>query len=123
MPSHPTFRPMAGSLFALSLLSAGPAAAVPAIASHAYTASELRNYAETLVAIVRVRQALATQLTGAPSGSRAQLESEATAQITEILQRHDLDKAAFNAISARVETQPGIRRQVNQMVMDEVIRG
>jgi hypothetical protein len=33
-----------------------------------------------------------------------------------------MNKVRFNAISARVESQPAVRTQVNQMVMDDVIR-
>jgi len=122
MSDHPTFRLWASLLLATTLMSTGAADAVEAVAVHKYTAAELRNYAQTLVAVTRIRQALVTQETGSPNADRSQLASDAAARIARVLEQHELTVAAFNAISARVETQPAVQAQVNQMVMDEVIR-
>lgn len=122
MSHHPTFRFWAILLLATASMSAGSAQAVEAVAVHRYTAAELRNYAQTLVAVTRIRQALAAQEAASPNADRSQLASDAAARIAKILDQHELTTAAFNAISARVETQPAVQMQVNQMVMDEVIR-
>jgi hypothetical protein len=112
----------ASLLLATTSIIAGSAQAVEAVAVHKYTAAELRNYAQTLVAVTRIRQALAAQEAASPNADRSQLTSDAAARIAKVLDQHELTTAAFNAISARVETQPAVQRQVNQMVMDEVIR-
>ena len=122
MSDHPTFRLWASVLLVTTLMSTGSAEAVEAVAVHKYSSAELRNYAQTLVAVIRIRQALATRETSSPNADRSQLASDAAAHITKVLEQHGLTVAAFNAISARVETRPAVQAQVNQMVMDEVIR-
>jgi hypothetical protein len=96
---------------------------VEATAGQKYSASDLRNYSETLVEVIRIRQALAAQEVSSPKTDHSLLASDAAAKIARVLDRHGLDRSTFNAISARVERQPAMRSQVNQMVMDEVIRG
>lgn len=123
MPNHSTFRLWAGPLLAFSLLASGRSYAVEATTGHKYSASDLRNYSETLVAVIRIRQALAAQEANSPKTDHTMLESNAAAKIAKLLDRRGLDRATFNAISARVESQPAVRSQVNQMVMDEVIKG
>lgn len=83
-------------------------------AGHKYSASDLRNYSETLVAVIRIRQALAAQEANSPKADPSMLESDAAAKIAKVLDRHGLDRATFNAISARVESQSAVRSQVNQ---------
>jgi hypothetical protein len=122
MPGHSTSRLWAGSLLALSLLSASPAGAVETSAGPRYTQDDLRNYAKALVAVVRIRQALAAQEASSPKTDHIMLEREAAVNIAKALERHGMNKVRFNAISARVESQPAVRTQVNQMVMDDVIR-
>ncbi len=121
MPTHPLSRPWAALLFLAALAGSTPGYAIELPASRSYTDADLRNYAETLVAVTRVQRALAGQIAAAPHADSALLEQRAKAQIAGILLRHDLDPASFNAISARVENQPSVRARVNQLTMDEWI--
>ena len=121
MPSHAPYRRLAPLFLAGIAAATFPVRAVEVPANRPNAAGDLRNYAETLVAITRVQRALAGQLAGSPKTDASALRQRADAQIAQILKRHDLDTASFNAISARVENQPSVRARVNQLTMEEML--
>ena len=121
MPSHAPFRHVAALFIAGTIATITPAQAIEVPANRPNIAGDLTNYAETLVAITRVQRALAGQLAGSPKADASALKLRADTQIAQILKRHDLDTASFNAISARVENQPSVRARVNQLTMEEML--
>ena len=121
MPSHVPYRHLVPLCLASIVAATLPARAIEVPANRPNVAGDLRNYAETLVAITRVQRALAGQIASAPQADGQTLRQRADAQIAQILKRHDLDTASFNAISARVENQPSVRARVNQLTMEEML--
>lgn len=121
MPRHAPYRRLAPLFLASIVASTLPARAIEVPANRPNIAGDLRNYAETLVAITRVQRTLAGQIASSPQADGQALRQRADAQIAQILKRHDLDTASFNAISARVENQPSVRARVNQLTMEEML--
>ncbi len=121
MPSHTPYRHVAALVLAGTFAAATPAHAIEVPSNQPNIAGDLTNYAETLVAITRVQRALAGQLAASPKTDASALKLRADTQIAQILKRHDLDTASFNAISTRVENQPSVRARVNQLTMEEML--
>lgn len=82
---------------------------------------QLRNYAASLIAIEPIQTALTSQSDALSPDKRQALEDEARRRIGQILARNELDIAAFNAISTRIEHSPVLQRRVRQLVMEQKI--
>lgn len=100
---------------------ASPGTAAIGGSGTSYSTSDLKNYAQALVAVVQVRHALAEQLGQLPQAEDATLRQKADAQIATILSRHDFSVGSFNAMSSRIEQQPALTRQVQQYVGREQV--
>lgn len=92
-----------------------------ASATPAYKVQQLRAYAEALLQISRIRRDLNTQLANMPGADRSVLTDAANAQIAQTLERHDLDVAQFNLMSAQVDSNRPLRREVRQFLMEDRI--
>lgn len=85
----------------------------------AVTPEELRNYAETLVAVRKIQRNLKDALTTVPADAVPELRRQADVAIAEVLLRHELPMARFNQISQKVDSDPAVRRTVRQFVMQQ----
>lgn len=103
----------------LQLHAQTPGGSLPKASPHqVYSADEVRKYAQALVMISRIREAEKAQAASMTDEQRRDLTSQAHEQVGTILQRFNFDRATFNRISARVDTDPGLRRRVQQLVME-----
>lgn len=84
-----------------------------------FTPKDLRSYAEALVEVRQIKQSLDDALAKAPPNVHPILQRQAHSAIAQILLRHQLPSAKFNQISQTVDTDPTIRRNVRQFVMEE----
>lgn len=113
-------------LMATSLIG-GSAMAVPnptdaaesASANQTFSRKQIQDFAAALVEIYRICQALEIQSTKAPPQAREALATQANTLIAGVIERHDLDRPTFNAMSGEVERNRALRRQVRQLVMEE----
>ncbi|CCW19717.1 hypothetical protein EBBID32_40870 [Sphingobium indicum BiD32] len=80
---------------------------------------QIHAYASALLEIEKVRQSVSFRAEKLPQDQAALLKSRAQAEMIRILGRHDLDAETFNRISARVDEQRRLRREVKQLMMEE----
>jgi hypothetical protein len=99
----------AGAAMAL-VLSAGvanaqtPQTAPPAATQGAYTEAQLQAFAAASLEVDPISRSL-------PSAN-AEQRTQATVQIREILQRHNIDSQTYNAIAARAQTDPALAQRI-----------
>ena len=87
--------------------------------SDAYSAREIRDYASALFEVLTLRRIADLRWRSASRAERPFLRRQASAAISAILSRHGFSSDGFNRMSAAVERQPALRREVRQLVMRE----
>ena len=114
------------SIAAFTLIVAGwglgwpiAASAQPASAPASYSQRQIHDYASALFKVLTVKRMAEAQVKTAAPAERQLIEQQAQAAIDTILARHGLNDDSFNRLSAAIERQPALRRQVRQLVMEE----
>ncbi|GAA0332182.1 hypothetical protein GCM10009087_47990 [Sphingomonas oligophenolica] len=107
---------MAGAAY----LETSPVTA-PAGPGKSVTREQLHDYAAALVEVEGLQQAVAAQLAKLAPADRQTLVRQSNAQMMSIVRRHGFDSKTFNAVSKAVESQPDLRREVRQEMMEKVM--
>lgn len=104
---------------ALTAVAAPVAGAMPIASQATIAQSEIRQYASALFQIMSIHKIADQRWQRAEPAERPVLRRQASAAISAILDRHGLSQSRFNQITAAVERQPALRRDVRQRVMRE----
>lgn len=80
---------------------------------------QIHAFASALLEIEKIKQAVSFRAAKLTPDEAALLKSRSQAGMIRILKRHDLDVPTFNRISARVDEQRRLRREVKQLMMEE----
>lgn len=80
---------------------------------------QIHAFASALLEIEKIKQAVSFRAAKLTPDEAALLKSRSQAEMIRILKRHDLDVPTFNRISARVDEQRRLRREVKQLMMEE----
>lgn len=110
--------PMMIGLAAVTGLPAAAPAQMPS-APVAYSPREIHDYASALYQILAVRRMSADRKKGADSATRAKLDQQTRASIARILDHFGFTEQRFNQISATINHQQALRREVRQLVMSQ----
>lgn len=102
---------------ALTAVAAPVAGAMPIASQATIAQSEIRQYASALFQIMSIHKIADQRWQRAEPAERPVLRRQASAAISAILDRHGLSQSRFNQITAAVERQPALRRDVRQRVM------
>lgn len=103
----------------LAVLSVPPAIAATISSAQGIAQGDIRQYASALFQILSIRKIADQHWQSATLAQRPVLRRQASAAIATVLARHGLSPSRFNEITAAVESQPALRRQVRQHVMRE----
>lgn len=109
---------------ALALVAGGSQMAVarapiPPLSDANYSAREIRDYASALVKVLSVGRIADLRWHFASATERLILQRQATAAVTAVLRRYGFTALGFSEMSAAVERQPALRRQVHHLVTRE----
>lgn len=82
---------------------------------------QIHAYASALLEIQKMKQVVAARAAKLEPGKATLLKSEAQTEMLRIVQKHGLDLASFNAISAQVEQHRRLRHEVKQLMMEQLL--
>lgn len=80
---------------------------------------QIHAYASALLEIEKMKRTTQFRAAKLSADQAALLKSRASAEMINILTRHDLDTQTFNQISAKVDEQRRLRHKVKQLMMEE----
>lgn len=101
--------------------SGGQSVAASTVAAPKFSPRQIHAYASALLDIQKMKQILSGRVVKLEPDKAALLKSEAQAEMIRIVQKHGLDLASFNAISAEIEQHRKLRHQVKQLMMEQLL--
>ncbi|EQB01204.1 DUF4168 domain-containing protein [Sphingobium sp. Ndbn-10] len=82
---------------------------------------QIHAYASALLELQKMRQAVAARAAKLEPQEASLLKKKAQAEMIQIVEKHGLDLASFNAISSQIEQHRRLQRQVKQLMMEELL--